>query len=63
MCAFSAFRGVSRVEVAVLLSNFGKRDLLGRGDQLRRRLERLVQLGEQVATDEQLLAQLRSEIR
>src|SRR5712691_4870270 len=63
--AFCGFRIGSGVEVglsAVQVSWPKKWNLLGSGGELRRRLEWLIDPGEQVAIDEQLLAQQSGEI-
>src|SRR5208282_3336768 len=63
--AFSGLDRGLRVEVAILLSKLGapgKRDLLGGGVELGRGLKRLIDPGEQIAVDEQLLAQQSGEI-
>ncbi len=57
---------ICRLWLAFLLSKLGspgKRQLLGAGIEQRRRLERVIDPGDQVAIDEQLLAQQSGEIR
>ncbi len=62
----AALEPIPGLRLAFLLSKFGsprKHQLLGGGIEPGRRLERLVDPGEQVAIDEQLLAQQRRQVR